>query len=174
MNPINNENWKALYATICKYPDADLPRLVAADWLDEQNDNATSAFAEFIRIQCELDGLGIPSSCTDAVPSSADPLILRESQLWIKLVPAFLKWVKVVGAERQEVVHRRLSKAAWNTSLMGRVVICGGFRRRSTPTSTGSGMSPARPVTAWEIVEVGVKNRSSAAAATDSAKRAAI
>ena len=32
-------------------PDDDLPRLVYADWLDEQGRHAR---AEFIRVQCEL------------------------------------------------------------------------------------------------------------------------
>ena len=35
-------------------PADDLPRLVYADWLDENNDPAR---AEFIRVQCELAGL---------------------------------------------------------------------------------------------------------------------
>jgi len=35
-------------------PDNDTPRLLYADWLDEQGDPAASARAEFIRIQCQL------------------------------------------------------------------------------------------------------------------------
>src|SRR5438067_8376736 len=42
--------WKA----ICAEPDEDTPRLVFADWLDEQGDPASAARAEFIRAQIEL------------------------------------------------------------------------------------------------------------------------
>src|SRR5947208_8065654 len=52
-------------------PDADGPRLVYADWLDEHGDPAR---AEFIRLQCRMAGL-----------SSSDPLFpdlfARESHL---------------------------------------------------------------------------------------------
>lgn len=43
-------DWQALLTTIRTYPDADLPRLVAADWLTEQGHEG---YAEFIRIQCD-------------------------------------------------------------------------------------------------------------------------
>jgi uncharacterized protein (TIGR02996 family) len=36
-------------------PAADLPRLVYADWLDEQVNQSDSDRAEFIRVQCQLD-----------------------------------------------------------------------------------------------------------------------
>src|SRR5687767_2099915 len=41
----------ALLAAIRAAPDDDAPRLVYADWLDE---NGQPARAEFIRVQCEL------------------------------------------------------------------------------------------------------------------------
>jgi uncharacterized protein (TIGR02996 family) len=46
----------ALLATILAEPDADLPRLVFADWLDEFGGAADRARAEFIRVQIELAG----------------------------------------------------------------------------------------------------------------------
>src|SRR5262245_14221810 len=45
---------KALLAAIWDQPHEDTPRLVYADWLDEQGDPAKAARAEFIRMQCEL------------------------------------------------------------------------------------------------------------------------
>lgn len=42
---------ESLMATIIEYPDDDTPRLVFADWLQE---NGEYDRAEFIRIQCEL------------------------------------------------------------------------------------------------------------------------
>src|SRR5215471_4120084 len=41
----------AFLQAILHQPDDDLPRLIYADWLEEQGDNIR---AEFIRIQCEL------------------------------------------------------------------------------------------------------------------------
>jgi uncharacterized protein (TIGR02996 family) len=46
----------ALLAAILAEPDADLPRLVFADWLDEYGGAADRARAEFIRAQVELAG----------------------------------------------------------------------------------------------------------------------
>lgn len=42
---------RALLAAIAAHPDEDTPRLVYADWLQENGDDAR---AEFIRVQCEL------------------------------------------------------------------------------------------------------------------------
>jgi uncharacterized protein (TIGR02996 family) len=44
----------ALLAAILAEPDADLPRLVFADWLDEYGGEPERARAEFIRVQMEL------------------------------------------------------------------------------------------------------------------------
>ena len=46
----------ALYRTVCEHPDDDAPRLVYADWLQENGDEHR---AEFIRLQCRLDGMPI-------------------------------------------------------------------------------------------------------------------
>src|ERR1700682_1902421 len=42
---------EAFLATILEHPDADAPRLVFADWLEEQGETNR---AEFIRVQIEL------------------------------------------------------------------------------------------------------------------------
>lgn len=39
---------------VLAHPDEDAPRLIYADWLEEQGDTDR---AEFIRIQCELEQL---------------------------------------------------------------------------------------------------------------------
>lgn len=41
-------------AAIVADPNNDLPRLVYADWLEEQGDRGSVARSEFIRVQCEL------------------------------------------------------------------------------------------------------------------------
>ena len=48
------EEWPAFLAAIRAAPDDDLPRLVAADWLDEMETDEAAERAEFIRLQVEL------------------------------------------------------------------------------------------------------------------------
>ncbi|MGL6094372.1 MAG: TIGR02996 domain-containing protein, partial [Fimbriiglobus sp.] len=77
-------------AAICAAPDDDLSRLVFADWLDENGDPDR---AEFIRVQCELAGLGHPfppvvvrrKNTPAPAPDPADrPAFLahRNAELW--------------------------------------------------------------------------------------------
>jgi uncharacterized protein (TIGR02996 family) len=49
---------EAFLEAICETPDDDTPRLVYADWLEENGD---SDRAEFIRVQCELARLALPN-----------------------------------------------------------------------------------------------------------------
>jgi uncharacterized protein (TIGR02996 family) len=51
-SPYDHPDWLALVAAIRATPDDDLPRLVAADWLEEHGEPER---AEFIRLQCELE-----------------------------------------------------------------------------------------------------------------------
>src|SRR5262245_24225920 len=53
---------EALLRAVCENPDDDLPRLVFADWLDENGDEAARAWAEFIRLQCRAARLPEDSS----------------------------------------------------------------------------------------------------------------
>lgn len=45
---------EALLAAVRANPEEDTPRLMFADWLDEQGDEVSATRAEFIRLQCEL------------------------------------------------------------------------------------------------------------------------
>jgi uncharacterized protein (TIGR02996 family) len=45
---------ESLYAGICAHPDEDTPRLVLADWLDEQGDKPAAFRADLIRTHCRL------------------------------------------------------------------------------------------------------------------------
>lgn len=49
--------YAALLAAVVARPEDDAPRLIMADWLEENGDEAR---AEFIRVQCELAKLGPP------------------------------------------------------------------------------------------------------------------
>ena len=46
---------EAFIAEIAEHPDDDTPRLIFADWLEEQGDPGSLAQAEFIRVQIELE-----------------------------------------------------------------------------------------------------------------------
>jgi uncharacterized protein (TIGR02996 family) len=52
--------WLALLRGICAYPDDDLRRLVAADWLTE---NGEEEYAEFVRVQVEKTKLVEAKAC---------------------------------------------------------------------------------------------------------------
>jgi len=51
MNITQTDEYQALLRTVIEQRDEDAPRLIFADWLEE---NGESDRAEFIRIQCEL------------------------------------------------------------------------------------------------------------------------
>jgi uncharacterized protein (TIGR02996 family) len=59
-------------------PDADAPRLVYADWLDEQGD---ADRAEFIRVQCALDDPP-PGAPLTALWGRQGDLLARHEQKW--------------------------------------------------------------------------------------------
>ncbi len=44
----------AFIADICANPDDTTPRLIYADWLEEQGDSFAKARADFIRVQCKI------------------------------------------------------------------------------------------------------------------------
>lgn len=74
----------AFLAMICAHLDDDGPRLVYADWLDEQGQ---AARAEFIRVQCKLAKFGRvkpPDSDTE-LRDEWDRLRKREWALWHQL-----------------------------------------------------------------------------------------
>jgi len=73
----------AFLQDILAHPDDDAPRLIFADWLEEQGD---SARAEFIRVQCALDG-------AELSPQRRTALMRRENQIldeWDK------EWVRPI------------------------------------------------------------------------------
>lgn len=76
----------AFLRDILAHPEDDAPRLIFADWLEEQGDAAGVARAEFIRVQCALAGSELP-------PQRRAELSRRESQLleqWDK------EWVRPI------------------------------------------------------------------------------
>jgi uncharacterized protein (TIGR02996 family) len=77
--------------TIVDHPDLDPPRLVYADWLDEQGDPKLALLAEFIRVEIEYENSPHPSE-------QASALWDRRQELW-KLaegatLPPMPKWTR--------------------------------------------------------------------------------
>ncbi len=66
-----------LLAAVWAAPHDDTPRLVYADWLEKTGEPSNIARAEFIRVQCERERLGLDNETPEALP-----LKRREQQLW--------------------------------------------------------------------------------------------
>jgi uncharacterized protein (TIGR02996 family) len=64
----------AFLQDILAHPDDDAPRLIFADWLEEQGDANSVARAEFIRVQCALAGGQVPEQ-------QRAELVRRENQI---------------------------------------------------------------------------------------------
>jgi uncharacterized protein (TIGR02996 family) len=69
----------ALFAAILAAPDDDAPRLVYADWLDEQG---RGDGADLIRVQCGLAGLKTPVYPAFAARSGIIPCECPLGLLW--------------------------------------------------------------------------------------------
>jgi uncharacterized protein (TIGR02996 family) len=81
---------KALLAAIDAHPLDDAPRLVYADWLDEQGGEANGARAEFIRVQCELELLSPADSRYAGLEKREKKLLKEWKEMWLKpLKPKF-------------------------------------------------------------------------------------
>src|SRR5262245_47210872 len=73
--------WEPFLAAINAHLDDDTPRLVFADWLQENGDEAR---AEFIRIQCEMNHGDF------ARDRRADALLAEHRKRWLRGFPKVL------------------------------------------------------------------------------------
>lgn len=90
----------ALLAAILANPDEDTPRLIFADWLDEDATGSNAARAEFIRVQCEL------TRSPERHPYSPD--YRARLARFMQLFNAHEKeWLAVVGVPRPRAIFRR-------------------------------------------------------------------
>src|SRR5690349_20304098 len=71
---------EALLQAIWAEPDDDAPRLVYADWLEE---NGRPDRAEFIRVQCVLAGSGLTLSQRKRLRARQDELWSAHRQEWL-------------------------------------------------------------------------------------------
>ena len=72
-----------LYAAVLAEPDADEPRLVYADYLDERGDPR----GEFIRLQCELADLPAEDQRYGELRWREQQLLTKHARQWVKELP---------------------------------------------------------------------------------------
>jgi uncharacterized protein (TIGR02996 family) len=93
----------AFLADILEHPDDDTPRLVYADWLDENGDPDR---AEFIRVQCELARGGPDKGRLKQLAQREMTLLHENRQTWVKEVPAWARrYPDEVGFRRGFIAH---------------------------------------------------------------------
>jgi uncharacterized protein (TIGR02996 family) len=74
---------------ICVHPDDDAPRLIYADWLDEQG---RPERAEFIRIGCRLALIGADDPQRPALEARSEELLQRHGEDWQPPKLAGITW----------------------------------------------------------------------------------
>jgi repeat-companion domain TIGR02996 len=81
----NDPDERALLNGVLAAPLDDAPRLILADWYDE---NGQEEMAEFIRVQCELESLGFGDPEADQIRRNdrVGELARRQRSLWAKLI----------------------------------------------------------------------------------------
>jgi uncharacterized protein (TIGR02996 family) len=73
---------RAFFQAIREAPHDDAPRLIYADWLEEQGGGERSARAAFIRIQCRLAELAEDDSARDALEDEEADLLAEYEHAW--------------------------------------------------------------------------------------------
>jgi uncharacterized protein (TIGR02996 family) len=103
----------ALIAGIRSAPDDDAPRLVCADWFEEQGDEANVARAEFIRVQIERARLPVEDVRHSELQARELRLLKRYAPLWCGSHFVFRKvrfrrgFVEGVHLHLQHFLHHR-------------------------------------------------------------------
>ena len=98
---LRHPDYLALLRGVCEDPDADLPRLVLADWLDERGGRAGEIHAGFIRTQV--------AGGTSQIP----PTVMRDvapvlgSSPWHRTATSLKGVVTVSGSGGLELTYRR-------------------------------------------------------------------
>jgi uncharacterized protein (TIGR02996 family) len=83
---------EALLGAIVAKPDELTPRLVYADWLDETGDPANADRAEFIRVQCRLDGLSAGAPERPALVAREEALLKQYAKTWAEPLRGSVRW----------------------------------------------------------------------------------
>ncbi len=75
---------QAFLQAIREAPDDDAPRLIYADWLEEQGGASRTARADFIRIHCRLNELPDEDPARDRLEDEAADLLAEYEAEWIQ------------------------------------------------------------------------------------------
>lgn len=103
----------AFLRAIAENPDEDLPRLLYADWLEEQGDAEQQAQSEFIRLQCALEVL---SPADERAPS----MRRREQELFEQIWRALVRpLVNILGIHPSYVRSPERPKNNFLTNWLG-------------------------------------------------------
>jgi uncharacterized protein (TIGR02996 family) len=103
----------ALIAAILQAPDDDAPRLICADWFEEQGDEASVARAEFIRIQVERARLAPDDVRHSELEARELRLLKRYAAAWCGSHFVFKKvrfrrgFIEYVHLHLQHFLHHR-------------------------------------------------------------------
>lgn len=81
---------EAFRRDIVAHPDDDTPRLIYADWLDDQGGEENAARAEFIRAQCRLEQIEEFEPERLELEDRAEELLRRHGQRWRNECPVAL------------------------------------------------------------------------------------
>jgi uncharacterized protein (TIGR02996 family) len=76
---------------ILENPDDDTPRLIFADWLEERGDPASSARAEFIRVQCALAKERRTARGREALETREQQLLEEYGAEWVRPIFRLLR-----------------------------------------------------------------------------------
>ena len=74
----------AFLREILAHPDEDAPRLIFADWLEEQGDAESVARAEFIRVQCMLAAGQLPQQRRDELLRREHQILNEWDEEWVR------------------------------------------------------------------------------------------
>ncbi len=97
---------EALYAAILAEPEADAPRLVYADWLEEHpRGEADTARAQFIRLEIEAENLPDDSPEREPLESAAAKLYNRFGESWDRELPTWDEWYDSALVYRRGFPH---------------------------------------------------------------------
>ncbi|HTU93106.1 MAG TPA: TIGR02996 domain-containing protein [Gemmataceae bacterium] len=81
----------AFLQDILAHPDDDAPRLIFADWLEEQGDPNSIARAEFIRIQCALAGGQLPEQRRTELVRRENQILNEWDEEWVRPIRRLVK-----------------------------------------------------------------------------------
>ena len=109
--PLDTATDAAMRQAILAQPDEDAPRLLYADWLDEQGDSVLSARAAFIRLQCRLIRATLSPAERSRLRAEARGLYTAHAPTWLGALAravdygqferGFLAYVELTGKRLQ-------------------------------------------------------------------------